>query len=226
MPFVPPSPWTLFRWGSRGLWYFTGVPEVYVSHIFIPNGIRVVLFAEAGTGQQLLHVFHMQGPNAAPDYTDCLSAAQIVGTWWGSNYRNMVANTTVGRQVVATGMNSAPAAQATVLLTLAGTRPGNSAPGEISCALKWFTHSSGRRNHGGPRGFPPNVLDYVGDRFQASYITAMLGVFGNLLISAATGGYPVVIASLADVALKPIAGVTNVDDIIDSQRRRTLGRGR
>lgn len=223
---VPYAAWQPFIWGSRGLWYFTGVQGVYMSHVFIPNGIRVVLQCEGVSGQQLIQVVHMRSPNAAPDYADCLAAGQVVADWWGSNYRNMVPAGVIGRQVVATGTNAVPAAQATLLLTLPGLRPGAAAPEEISCAIKWFTHTSGRRNRGGQRAFAPVLLDVAGDHFTAAYITALTGVFQNLLNAANTAGFPLVIYSIADVALKVIAGVDIIDDIIDRMGTRKLGVGR
>ena len=226
MPHPPLAPWSLFQWGSRGLWYTTGVEGIYMAHALIPFGIRVVLQASGPDGQEYLHTFHMKGPNADPDYTDVLTAAQTVGSWWDSDYRHMVNAAVVGRQVVATGMNSVPASQATVLLTLAGTRLGEVAPSEVSCAVKFFTHLSGRRNHGGARGWPPCEPDFTGDHFTAAYITAMLGVFQNLVNQANAAGYPLAIASIADATMKIISGITILDDVVDSQRRRTINRGR
>ena len=226
MPHPPLAPWSLFQWGSRGLWYTTAEDGIYVEHVFFPNGIRVVLEATGPSGQQYLHVIHMRAPNSAPDYTDCLTAAQTVGSWWGSDYRNMVSTVVVGRRVVATGINSVPASQATVALTLAGTRLGTVAPSEISCAIQWTTHVSGRRNHGGQRSMPPTAPDFAGDHFTAGYMTAIRGVWQNLLNQANAAGYPVVIASLADAALKTVAAINIIDDVVDSQRRRTVNRGR
>lgn len=226
MPFVTPVPWTSFQWGSRGLWYFTDEPGIYMAHIFIPYGIRIVFEATGPGGQQFLHVFNCRAPNANPDYTDVLTAAQTVNAWWGSNYRNMVTNTVVGRRTVATGMDAVPAAQATVYTAITGARGGTIVSSEISCAVQWFTHQSGRRNHGGKRGWPPVTTDVSGDHFTSGYLAAMQGVFQNLLNSMNTAGYPLVIASNADQALHVIAGVDIIDDIVDSQRRRTVNRGR
>ncbi len=226
MPTVPFAPWQPFQWGSRGLWYFTGVEGVYMAHIFIPNGIRVLLQCDGPGGQEYLHAFHCRGPNAAPDFTDCQTAAQTVQNWWNSQYRNMVMNQVVGRQVVATGMNSVPAAQATVVGLLAGTRVGNPAPSEVSCSVKFFTHLSGHRNYGGARGFPPVDTDYVGDHLTPGYLGAIQGVFQNLINAMNTAGYPLAIASLADVAMKIIAGPAVIDNVVDSMRRRTINRGR
>lgn len=226
MPHPPLAPWSLFQWGSRGLWYTTGVPEIYVAHIFIPNGIRAVLRATGPDGQEYLHTFHARGPNASPDYTDVLTVAQTVGAWWGSDYRNMVTNNVIGRDVVATGINAVPAAQATVFLSLPGLRAGNIMPSEVSCSVKFFTHLSGHTNYGGARAWPATESDVTQDRFTPAYMGAIVGVFQNLINQMNAAGYPLVIASYHDIALKVVAGVEAIDDVVDSQRRRTVNRGR
>jgi hypothetical protein len=197
-----------------------------LAHIFIPNGIRIVMEATGPGGQQYMHVFHARGPNVTPDYTDVLTAAQTVNAWWGGQYRQMVMSGVVGRRTVATGMNTVPAAQATVYTSLPGLRAGVIAPSEVSCAVQFFTHLSGRRNHGGARGFPPVTTDYNGDHFTGAYLGAMQGVFQNLINAMNTAGYPLAIASLEDVQVKIIAGVDIIDDVVDSERRRTVNRGR
>jgi hypothetical protein len=197
-----------------------------MAHVLIDNGIQVMLQASGPDGQEFLHIFHVRGPNATPDYADVLAAAQMVTAWWGSDYRNMVPASVIGRQVVATGMNSVPASQATVLLTLAGTRSGTILPSEVSCSVKFFTHLNGRRNHGGARAWPGVTLDLTGDHFHSAYIGALNGVFQNLINQANAAGYPLAIASRADVVMKIIAGEVIIDDVADAQRRRTVNRGR
>lgn len=226
MSWPEPPPWTVFQWGSRGLYHSTGEEGAYVAHIFVPACVQAMLQADGPSGQEYLHIFHFRAPNASPDYSDCLAVAQVVNAWWGASYRNMVAPNVVGRRTVATALDAMPSAQATVYTAQPGTRSGTMAPSEISCALAFFTHLNGRRNHGGVRAWPPVVSDVVGDFFTPLYLGAIVGVFQNLINAANTAGYPMVVLSRADVAMKTIAGVINIDNVIDSQRRRTVNRGR
>jgi len=218
--------WDPFQWGSRGQWYHTPVEGIYVAHIFIPNGIRAVLRCSGPDGQEFLHTFHARSPNSHPDFTDCQTVAQTVAAWWNGQYRNMVGTTVVGRDVVATGIDTVPASQATVVGLLAGLRVGEVLPSEVSCSVKYFTHLSGHTHYGGGRAFPPVATDIAGDHFSGAYIGAIGGVFQNLINALNTAGYPQVIASKHDIALKIIAGVAVLDDVADSQRRRTINRGR
>lgn len=197
-----------------------------MAHVFIPGWIEATLEATGPSGQQWLHKIGFRSPNASPDYSDCLTVAQTVATWWNSNYRNMVSSQVVGRRVVATAGDAMPSAQATVLLTLAGNRTGVQAPSEISAAMAFFTHLNGRRNHGGPRSWAPVTADLNGDHFNSAYMGAIVGVWQNLINAANTAGFPVVIASRTDSQLKTVAGVIAIDDIVDSERRRTINRGR
>jgi hypothetical protein len=218
--------WDPFQWGSRGPWYHTPEDGIYVAHIFINNGIRAVLRCTGPGGQEFLHTFHARGPNSHPDFTDCQTVAQVVAAWWNASYRNMTTGGVVGRDVVATGIDTVPASQATVVGLLAGTRLGEILPSEVSCSVKYFTHLSGHTNYGGGRAFPATELDITGDHFSPAYITAIGGVFQNLINAFNAAGYPQVIASRHDIALKVIAGVAVLDDVADSQRRRTINRGR
>lgn len=217
--------WAPFNWGSRGAWFATPEEGIYVAHEFIPNGIRVVLEGTDATAQHMLHVFNLRGPNAAPDYADCLAAAQAVATWWDTQYRNMVTTSIYGRRVVATGLNTVPAAQATVLLTTQGTRGTTPPPASVSCALKWYTHSSGRRHFGRFFSWPMDRPDIAGDIFSPAYMGAIIGVCNNLLLALNTAGYPLCIFSRTDIALYNVSGVIAIDAVVDSRRRRLTGRG-
>lgn len=222
-------PWTLFQWGSRGLHYTTGIPEIYVAHIFIANGIRAVLRGHASEGQELLHVFYARAANAHPDYADCLAVNSAITDWWNSQYRNM-ANTGVEMtDVTSTGTDAAPAAQANTIIGTLGSRLGVFISPGNTLAIKATTHVSGRRNRGGKRPFPAVINDLQSpgeDRYTDAYRNAVVGVFNNLVAAMGSAGYPLCFASYADVAMKQIASFVAVDDYMDGMSRRLLGRGR
>jgi len=197
-----------------------------MAHVFIPGWIECTLEATGPGGQQWLHKISFRSGNASPDYSDCLTVAQTVAGWWSSNYRNMVTSGITARRAVATAGDAMPSAQATVFIGTPGLRAGVQAPSEVSAAMLFFTHLNGRRNHGGPRSWSPTNSDINGDHFTAAYMTAIVGVWQNLINAANTAGFPVVVASRTDVQLKTIAGVVAIDDVIDSERRRTINRGR
>lgn len=219
--------WSLFRWGSRGLYWKTDVEGIYVAHIPIAGGIRTVLQAENNiTGQEYLNVFNFKAPGSGVSAADCAAVNTFMTVWWNNNYRHMCAILVVGRQVVSTGMDVFPAAQATGVLAFPGDRAGVITTSGTTLAVKFATGVASRRHRGRHYSFPAVQNDVAGDSFTGAYVTALVGVWDNLIASAQTAGYPLVIASLADAALYPVSNAVAVDATIDSQRRRLPGRGR
>lgn len=218
--------WELFNWGSRGPWYKTGVDGIYMAHIFIPNGVRVVLRGQGTSGQELLHTFHALNPAGTPDYAFCLGAATTVSQWVTNFYRHFWASGIACRDVTATGMDTVPAAQAQVSNTIAGDRIGISLPSQTSLRLKFGTNTSGRRHEGGASLWPANENDYLDeDRYTTAYVNAAIATFTQLVALMNTNGSPLSIGSLADAKVYPILRVVAIDDIMDSRRRRTNTRG-
>ena len=219
--------WEPFQWGSRGLWYKTPEEGIYMAHIFIPRGVRVVVRATGPSAQRYLHVFGVLVPTDNPGYDDCVAINTAFYNWVANDYRPMFASGVFVRDVVSTGMNSVPAAQATLPIALAGTRAGISLPGSVTMAVKSATHLSGRRNRGYKSVWPAVITDLSAtqDRFQGAYVDAVVGVFNSLIARVNAAGYTLGIPSLTDAAIKPVATFVAVDDVLDARRRRLLGRG-
>jgi hypothetical protein len=229
-PNDPFTPWTEFRWGSRGQWTTTGVQGVFImAHVFIPNGIRAVLRGHASEGQELLHVFHFRAPTATPSAADCLAVNAIVNFWFANSYRNMLNTGVQGDDVVSTSIAVNPAPQAQTIVGVLGNRIGLFVTPGVTLKLKAGTGNSGRRNRGGQYVWPfisTDLLTPGNDRVTGTYRTAILGVFNTLVGQANTNGYPLCVRSGADAALKPIISYIAVDDYTDSISRRLLGHGR
>lgn len=218
--------WSLFQWGSRGLWYKTDFVGIYAMHIFIPDAVRIVVRGQGTAGQELMHTFHAKNPAGAPDYAFCLSTANIVSQWVTNFYRHFWASGIHLNDVTVTGCDTAPASQAQVSNNVAGDRAGISLPSSITCRLKFGTNTSGRRHLGGASVWPANENDYLDeDRFQPAYMSAIISTFNQLLFLMNAGGSPLAIASYAAGQAYPILRVLAVDDIVDSRRRRTNTRG-
>lgn len=219
--------WSLFMWGSRGLYWKTDVAGIYVAHIPIPSGIRTVLQCEnVITGQELLNVFAFMAPGASVSSADCAAVNVFVGTWWDTAYRHMCNGDVAGRQVVSTGTDVFPAAQATLGLSTVGDRAGTPPPSNLTFAVKFASGVASRRHRGRHYMLPAVEGDFVNDRVTIGYKNAAVGAFNNLIASANTAGYPLVIMSLVAAALYPVSIAVAVDDVADSQRRRLAGRGR
>lgn len=225
---MPLPPWTLFRWGSRGLWYTTGVEGVYMAHIFLPDGIRCVIQASGSFSQDLLNVIHVQVPGGGPvGYGDVATVANLVASWWDVFYRHMCPSTVHGTQVVATSMASAPGPQVTVALNTNGDRTGVSVPEELTLCVKLASHMSGRRNRGRFYTFPAVLSDLASvDLYTTSYAQAVLGVLGQLGSHILGVGMVWAVFSPTTPGLVGITNLVAVDLIADVQRRRKPGQGR
>jgi hypothetical protein len=220
--------WRLFQWGSRGLWWETDIPGVYMAHIYIADGVRVVIQAESSENQNMLNVIHARVPGGGPPgFGDVSTIASTVFDWFNTQYRHMFPSTIVGTQIVATGMNAANAAQRQIGLVLGGDRTGPQLPADATLCFKLATNSSGRRRRGRFYPFPACQADLEApSAYTVAYRNAMQGVLGNLGAALASAGYPWAEASLADGVLYNITDVISVDRLMDHQDRRLPGRGR
>jgi len=221
--------WRLFRWGSRGEWYETDFPGVFaMAHIFIPDGVRVVIQGSGLYSQELINVIGVQVPGGGPPaVADCAAIALTVRQWWENTYKNMVPATTFVNQITATSMAVAPGPQAQQVSTTVGSRAGTQVSDTVTLCLKLGTNLTGRRNRGRFFSWPAVLTDLqTPDIFTAGYANAMIQVLGDLGARLATAGYVWAIASPTDAAMKPIVRVVAVDRVIDTQKRRKTTAGR
>lgn len=194
--------------------------------IFIPDTVRIVVRGQGTSGQELLHTLHAVNPGGAPDYTFCLGVANVVSQWCTNFYRHMWASGIAMRDVVVTGADRPNPAQAQVPNLSAGDRAGIGLPSQITLRLKYGTNQAGRRHEGGVSLWPAVENDYLDeDRFQPAYVAAGIAVMTQLLANLNANGSPQAIGSYTTPAAYPIMRVLAVDDLLDSRRRRTNGRG-
>jgi hypothetical protein len=199
-----------------------------MAHIFIPDGIRVVLQGNGDYFQELINTVGVQVPGGGPpSYADCLAVAIAVRQWWENTYHNMVGTGVALAQVVATSMASAPGPQAQQTSPVLGVRAGTQTANQNSLCVKLATNSTGRRHRGRFYSWPAVTTDFVSpDIFTTGYVAAMLLALADLGARLATAGYVWAIASPTDAKMYPIVRAVAVDSIVDSQNRRTTQHGR
>ena len=220
--------WDLFQWGSRGLWYTTGVEGIYMAHILIPGGIRVVLQTRDDQGSVLMNTMHVRVPDPPTSHEQCVAAAGVVKEWWDSQYRHLCNNQITGYQVIATATDAVPAFQHAIGLDTAGDRTGPAVTTSVTLAVKAQTGIAGRRHRGRVYLLPATMLDLEPldpDLFIDSYRVAAEGVWNNLIGNFNTATLLMGVGSYADAKIYPIASFIAVDRNVDSQRRRLRGRG-
>jgi len=221
--------WELFNWGSRGPWYKTGVKGIYMAHVFIPDGMRIVLQANNLWSGELIHTFHAKVPSGSPGFGDVTAVAAVVRDWWNNSYRNICSTDVQGSQVVVTGTNTVPAAQAVLPLTQAGTQSGAANTAGATLCIKSTSHLSGRSNRGRQYTFPTIAasLDTANKNYwTTAYVNAAVASFNGLVANMAAAGYTLGIGSYTLGIIRPIVEYVSIDHLVDYQRRRGEGRGR
>jgi hypothetical protein len=188
------------------------------------------LFAEnTGTGQQMLHVFDFEAPATPVTAADCQAVDNILVTWWVNSYRHMCANSVRARRAVAVGRDQVEAATWEINMSTDGDRGATAVASQVSLCLKFAGNNIGRNRRGRHYAFPAASTDVIGggvDRFNTTYVNALVTSFGSLVTDALAAGYPLRVASNVRAALYPVSHVVAVDDLFDSMRRRSSGRGR
>jgi len=221
--------WRAFNWGSRGPHYevLTGV---YVSAIYIPKCIQGTLFAEnTDTGQMLLNVFDFEAGGVPVTAADCQAVDNLLVNWWGLQYRALCATNVRAIRAVAVGRDQFEGATWEIAMSTDGTRIGTPNPTEVTLCLKMAGNNIGRSRRGRKYTFPAVGTDLQSgttDRFTNVYINAAVSVFDGLRTSATAAGYPMRVASNVRQIMYPISHILTVDDLVDSQSRRSAGRGR
>jgi len=221
--------WRAFNWGSRGPHYEV-LPGVYVAAIYIPKCIQGTLFAEnTDTGQQLLHVFDFEGPTTPVTAADCQAVDNLLVGWWAGTYRSVCATNVRAIRAVAVGRDQFEGATWEIAMSTDGTRIGTPNPTEVTLAVKMAGNNTGRSRRGRKYSFPAVTTDLASgtsDRFTNAYINLVVGAMEQLRAAASTAGYPMRVASNVRAVLYPISHILATDDLLDSQRRRSAGRGR
>lgn len=200
-----------------------------MAHVLIPGGMRVVLQARDVTEGELINVFHVKALESSISYADCLSVANTFKDFWDNYYRHLCSDQIHGTQVVVTGTDTVPAAQASVGLTTTGDRVGTGLTTSITLAIKGVTHIAGRRYRGRNYLFPavqPDLQPLNPDVFNPGYVNAAVGVFNNLIANLSITNYALGVGSYTDGAIRPYTSYVAVDDLVDAQRRRLQLRGR
>lgn len=221
--------WRAFNWGSRGLHYEV-LPGVYVAALYIPKCIQGTLFCEnTDTGQQLLNVFDFEAAAVPVTAGDCQAIDNLLVGWWASTMRAMCATNVRAIRAVAVGRDQFEGATWEVAMSTDGTRIGTPNPTEVTLSVKLAGNNIGRSRRGRKYAFPAVGTDLQSgttDRFNNVYINALVAAYEQLRASSVSLGIPMRVASDTRQLMYPISHVLVVDDLLDSQRRRSAGRGR
>lgn len=223
--------WRSFQWGSRGLYYDTGL-GVYVAHIFIPACVQVTLFGTDESGNELLHVFHAKTTNPLPTSTDCTNIATAVANWvtGGTHpFRGVVNTACEIVRVIAQSIAEFEGPFAEQVIGVAGTRTGTPTVGSLCAVIKKTGDHAGRSRRGYFASWPANGedIDAVNPNlWKTDFIVDLEATYHDLLSSLGSGSHPLVIASKARGTTYPVVSIDNVTRAIRSRETREFGKGR
>lgn len=223
--------WVLFQWGSRGLYYDTGL-GVYVAHEFIDHGIQVTVFGHGEDAEELLHTFHVSATAVLPDSTDCLAVANAVHGWVidASDGLNKLCHTGVEfDRVVAQSIAEFEGPFAELVIGSSGTRAGDHMPSLLCMNVKKSSDHGGRSRRGYFATWPMVVADKDStdpSRFDSTYEADCIANYTALMTSVGLSGYPLVIASRSRQTLYPVTAISVVTPAIRSRHSRAEGIGR
>lgn len=221
--------WRLFNWGSRGL-HAEALPGVYVAAIYIPGCVQGTLFTEnTQTGQQMLHVMDFQAPTVTVTAADCQAVCNMIVAWWVTDYLGAAATNVRAVRAVAVARDQFEGATWEIAMSTDGIRVGTPNPAEDTLCIKLAGNNIGRSRRGRHYMLPAVQTDLVStdrDQYTNTYVNVAVGVWNNLISRAVASLYPLKIASNVRATLYPVSRAVAVDDLMDSQRRRSQGRGR
>ena len=197
-----------------------------------PNVCKVALVFARDT-RTFINTFHVEN-SVEWDF----SAMQVLATdfrdWFDTYYEACISDEVSLTQVQVRKYDpTAPLAyDLPVSPPIAGTRPGECLPGNVTCTMSWRTGLAGRRFRG--RVYVPGISEAdvsVFDEVSSTVINLLATAGVQLLTSALTAGAlgvfhaPKEVPSAFDNTITQIVSVV-LEDIVDSQRRRLPGRGR
>lgn len=198
----------------------------------IPKWILFTIFSTQ-EGSQRVNTFSYAwtGSTTAPTVTQLNAMAQNFWTAVGTLYTTMLCGN-VNVQNVETRwldpLGPPIVGGYTVPQPHPGTSPGNATPANAAVVLSWRTGLAGRAYRG--RTYLPGIGEssQVNSTVNSSYITAATAL-ANALVAFNNGGgivgVQMVVASFVKQLLNQILFVV-IDNAIDSQRKRLIGRGR
>jgi hypothetical protein len=162
------------------------------------------------------------------------SIASMLITWWNSGLKTISSNQLSLVEVYVTDMSSQTGGVTsyTVGLPLTGGAIEAAAPNQCAMVVSLRTGARGRtaRGRNYVAGLPNSQL--VSNSWSTGYVGAIATEYNDLIAAATANGTPLCVCSRYENNAPRAAGILRqvlnavvVDPIVDSQRRRTPGRG-
>lgn len=171
---------------------------------------------------------------SAPTSSQLAALGDALMTWWLTGLRTISAPELQIREVYVTDMTSATGGTSSTIPSSTPTGSSGTPPAPNQCALcvTFRTAARGRTARGRNyiAGLPQSQL--VSNSWSSAMQLAVAAEYAELMTPANTAGLVWSVCSRYEAnapraagVLRPVTSVVIVDPIVDSQRRRTPGRG-
>lgn len=193
-----------------------------------PNTVRLVLSASQESSQRI-SVFHFR-TTAAHVWTSSELAALCSAFWTavGPAFKSATQVGVTFVSVSAIDMGNDPAQSGTFLIPAGnvGTVGGEALPASAAAVLSWRTTYTGRKYRGRTYLYGMGEAQTNGSLLTTSAV-ALATAIGSALLGFVNGTGTVVALSVYSTVLNASNIIQSfiVDNLVDSQRRRLLGRG-
>lgn len=201
---------------------------------FIPGNnvaeVELVFSTPGGTAENTLY---FSNNTEEWDETNLVALAQTVSAWWAAHYQLHQSNSVALREIKATSLETqfSPGIVYTFGMPDAGSLTSPILPGNVTCAVTFRTLLRGRSFRGRNYWVGLTEEQVAGDQLVSGMAAQLAYDYETLIAEATADGFTWGVFSRYQGGVARVTGeftpitATSCDGIIDSQRRRLLGRG-
>jgi hypothetical protein len=199
----------------------------------VPDTARFAVVSQSFVGDDVVNVFYFRRAGAW-GLPELETAAQTLATVWADNVMPHLANETSFRRVQARGERVQDDVSFEYILPspVAGGRPGQAVPYQCAFCVTHLTGLVGRSNRGRTFFGYISEEDSISGQLPAVRANALRNGLVSIRTVMSNAGWTHVVVSrvrnrvrLPVAVTVPVIGYKYTDLILDTQRRRRLGRG-
>ena len=185
------------------------------------------------TGGDVQNVLHYEAP-AAIDYDLMMELGAALVDWFDTDLKNSLVTSQALVAVVMTDLTTqnGPTATYTAGLPITGTGGSDPLPANCAITVTKRTAKRGRSYRGRIYSLGASLGNVNGDLIDNGFVAGLVARWSNAIsLTTASGTWPMVVVSRyhnnAPRITAEITPVTSMDadNVVDSQRRRLVGRG-
>lgn len=203
-----------------------------MAFIPIPNSMTLCFNFATGSGSEWQFCLTIRKSAGAPTSTDLSNVAAIGSAWWTSDLKALTCGGTLLNEIVVTDQTVQGGAQFVDTIAELGTLVSTDIPASAAMVVSLATAKRGRSYRGRAYVSGKGISQILNaNLWQAAHVTAMVGAFNSLQNDLDLAGYDIVVPSKRhnNVVTNPaetneVIAIT-IDNRVDSQRRRLVGRG-